>query len=73
MATRSEQTSARLGKRIEALRIEKGIKQEALASNAGISHAYYWAITSKGRNITIKTASNIADALGVDIVELFKR
>jgi len=72
MATRQEQISKKLGQRIEELRIKKGLKQEALASKAGISHAYYWAITHRGRNITIKTASNIADALGVEVVELFR-
>lgn len=59
-----------LGKRIEYLRKEKGLTQEELAEKAGLHRAYFWDI-EKGRNISIKTAYNIARALGVKLSQLF--
>ncbi|KKR16429.1 MAG: hypothetical protein A3D82_01695 [Candidatus Levybacteria bacterium RIFCSPHIGHO2_02_FULL_40_29] len=60
----------KLGKRIEELRKEKKMTQEELAEKAGLHRAYFWDI-EQGRNISIKTAYNIARALGVKLSELF--
>jgi transcriptional regulator with XRE-family HTH domain len=60
----------KLGERIERLRKEKGLTQEELAEKAGLHRAYFWDIEN-GRNISIKTAYNIARALGVKLSELF--
>ena len=60
----------KLGERIEWLRKEKGLTQEELAVKAGLHRAYFWDI-EKGRNISIKTAYNIARALGVKLPDLF--
>ncbi len=60
----------RLGKRIEELGRKKGMTQEELAEKAGLHRAYFWDI-EKGRNISIKTAYNIARALGIKLSELF--
>jgi transcriptional regulator with XRE-family HTH domain len=60
-----------LGKRIEYLRKEKELTQEELAEKAGLHRAYFWDIEN-GRNISIKTAYNIARALGVNLSELLK-
>ena len=60
----------KLGKRIEYLRREKRLTQEQLAEKAGLHRAYFWDIEN-GRNISIKTAYNIARALGVKLPELF--
>ncbi|PIS00052.1 XRE family transcriptional regulator [Candidatus Collierbacteria bacterium CG10_big_fil_rev_8_21_14_0_10_43_36] len=59
-----------LGERIEWIRKEKGVTQEELAEKAGLHRAYFWEI-EKGRNISIKTAYNIARALGVKLSQLF--
>lgn len=59
----------KLGERIEYLRKEKGITQEELAEKASLHRAYFWDI-EKGRNISIKTAYNIARALGVSLSKL---
>lgn len=59
-----------LAQRIEKLRREKGLTQEKLAEKAGLHRAYFWDI-EQGRNISIKTAYNIARALGVKLSELF--
>lgn len=60
----------RLGKRIEELRRKKGLTQEELAVKAGLHRSYFWDIEN-GRNISIKTAYNIARALGVTLSKLF--
>lgn len=44
--------------------------QEELAEKAGFHRAYFWDI-EHGRNISIKTAYKIAQALGVKLSELF--
>lgn len=60
----------RLGERIEELRKKKEMTQEELAEKAGLHRAYFWDI-EHGRNISIKTAHNIARALGVSLAKLF--
>lgn len=60
----------KLGERIEYLRKEKGLTQEELAEKAGLHRAYFWDI-EKGRNISIKTAYNIARGLGVKLASIF--
>lgn len=59
-----------LGKRIEYLRKERGLTQEELAEKAGLHRAYFWDIEN-GRNISIKTAYNIARALEIKLSKLF--
>lgn len=60
---------AKLGYRIETLRKRKGLTQEQLAEKAGLHRAYFWDI-EQGRNISIKTAYQIATALGIKLSEL---
>lgn len=62
----------KLGTRIEELRCNTKLNQQQFAYKVGISPANYWEIVNGRRNITIKTAAKIAEALEVDIVELFK-
>jgi transcriptional regulator with XRE-family HTH domain len=72
MATQYEATIRKFGERIETLRKSRGLTQEELSAKADISHAYYWSIVRNGRNVTIKTAFNLAAALGVSLEDLFK-
>lgn len=60
----------KLGERIEYLRKEKGLTQEELAEKAGLHRAYFWDV-EQGKNISIKTAYNIARALGIKLSKLF--
>lgn len=60
----------KLGVRIEFLRKKKKMTQEELAEKSGLHRAYFWDIEN-GRNISIKTAYKIAQALGVSLSELF--
>lgn len=60
----------KLGERIEFLRKKKKMTQEELAEKSGLHRAYFWDIEN-GRNISVKTAYKIAQALGVTLSELF--
>lgn len=60
----------KLSNRIERLRKDKGMTQEKLAEKAGLHRSYFWDIES-GRNISVKTAYKIAQALGVSLSKLF--
>ena len=71
MATNYEQTLLKLGEHIEKLRKERDMTQEGLADKVGISHAYYWSIIRNKRNLSIKTAISIANALGIPLKDLF--
>ena len=59
---------------IKRLREEAGIIQQQLADKAGITMNYVAKIESKKmqRGFTIVSLGRIADALGLDIRELFK-
>ena len=60
----------KVGQRIEYLRKRRGLTQEQLAEKAGLHRAYFWDV-EHGRNISIKTAYNIARALEIKLQELF--
>ena len=59
---------------IKMLREEAGLTQQQLADKAGITMNYVAKIESKKmqRGFTIVSLGRIADALGLDIRELFK-
>ena len=59
---------------IKRLREEAGLTQQQLADKAGIKMNYVAKIESKKmqRGFTIVSLGRIADALGLDIRELFK-
>lgn len=60
----------KFAQKVEKLRKDRGLTQEKLAEKAGLHRAYFWDI-EQGRNISIKTAYNIAHALGVKLKDLF--
>jgi transcriptional regulator with XRE-family HTH domain len=62
----------KFGKKVKCLRIEKGWSQEKLALNAELDRTYIPSIEKGERNVSITVIQKIADALKVDIVELFK-
>lgn len=64
------QHRAPLGEAIRALRTERGLSQEDLGENAGLS-ANYVGDTERGeRNISIRALWQFADGLGVSASEL---
>lgn len=66
----SEQPQPALGKAIRQLRRERGVSQEALAYEAGVTSGTLSLIERGRSNPTWGTVKGIAAALGVDIAEL---
>ena len=58
------------GKRVREVRKAKGISQERLAEIAGIDRSYMGNIERGEKNITLKKAYEICDALDVEIKDL---
>lgn len=57
---------------IKRIRESKGISTHKLAEMAGISRVTLWKLeTKKDCVVTTKTLNSIANALGVDVAELF--
>ena len=58
------------GRRVREVRKAKGISQERLAEIAGIDRSYMGNIERGEKNITLKKAYEICDALEVSICKL---
>ena len=58
------------GKRVREMRKSKGISQERLAEMAGIDRSYMGNIERGEKNVTLKKAYEICDALEVTIYQL---
>lgn len=61
-----------LGKRIKALRMEKGISQEKFALSIGMDRTYFASVEAGKRNISIVNIEKIANGLDVSLSELFQ-
>ena len=61
------------GKAIRELRKEKGLSQEAFADLAGIDRSYMGHIERGEKNVTLTKIYQLSDALGITVLELFKR
>ena len=63
----------KFGKRVQYLRLQKGISsQMALANKAGMDRTYVGGIERGERNVALDNIAKLAKAIGVDLVELFK-
>lgn len=62
----------KFGKNLKRLRLEKGISQESLAFSAELDRTYIPSIEKGDRNVSIAVAEKLANALGVQISELFE-
>ena len=60
-----------LGNRINELRLEKSLSQEKLALKANIDRAYMHMIEKGKTNVSIELIEKIANALEIEIRELF--
>ena len=60
-----------LGQQIRRLREEKNLSQEEFAGLAGIDRAYYGGIERGERNVAAINIIKIANALSVEVGELF--
>lgn len=63
----------RFGLAVKDRRKAADISQEELAMRIGADQAYVSRIEAGQMNVTLETAEQIATALGVDVVTLFKK
>jgi len=62
----------KFGKRLREIRKNKGISQEKLSKRAGFDRTYVGKIERGERSPSLETIEKLADALEVEILELFK-
>lgn len=66
-----QKISLKLGKRIKELRLKAGLKQEAVAFSVGTTQPHLVNIEKGETNVSSDMLQRIADALNVDISQLF--
>lgn len=59
------------GKRVRALRREKGLSQEGLALNCNLDRTYIGGVERGERNVSLISIRKIAIGLGVSLRDLF--
>lgn len=64
--------SIKFGERVRKLRNSKNLSQEELADLANVHRTYIGMIERAEKNITLLTIEKIANALNVEIIELFE-
>lgn len=62
----------RLATNLRTLRRAKGLSQEGLADLSGLHYTYIGGIERGERNLSIDNVGRLADALGLDAVDLLK-
>lgn len=67
----SKELIKKIGQNIKRIRLEKGIKQIDLATQINIEDSALRRIESGRTNPTVNTLYIIAEALGIDVVDLF--
>lgn len=56
---------ARFGRKLRAVRVEKGISQEELAHRSGLHRTYVSSVERGERNVSLVNIAKLANALGV--------
>ena len=69
----SAQTLKQLGLRIAELRLKNGLTREDFAAAMAVSPRYLGRVESGGQNLSVKSLVNFADALGVELTDLFAK
>lgn len=62
----------KVGKRIQEIRIEKNLSQQDLAAKCNFEKSNMSRLEAGRANATLSTIEIVANALEVDVVELFK-
>jgi transcriptional regulator with XRE-family HTH domain len=60
----------KLGAAIRAVRLERGLSQEALADAAGIDRSHMGKIERGERNVSVLNVARVSDALNVSVASL---
>lgn len=60
-----------VGKRVRALRKERGLTQEGLGGRADLHYTYIGAVERGEKNCSIETLDKISKALSINIYDLF--
>jgi transcriptional regulator with XRE-family HTH domain len=60
------------GKRLRSLRRARNLTQEQLGELAGLNYKYLGAIERGEENPSLKVIEKIADALGLELIDLFR-
>lgn len=60
------------GNRIRELRVASGMSQEAFADHCGFARTYMSRVETGGANPSLDAIKVFADALGIELSELFK-
>jgi transcriptional regulator with XRE-family HTH domain len=71
MILETESIEQRFGQRIRQIRTGRGISQEELAYKAGMHRTYLGGIERGERNPALKNIAALANALGIQLSELF--
>ena len=72
MAKKKRDILKRFGSRVRALRSELGYSQEGFAAHCDLDRTYIGGVERGERNIALRNIEKIADALEIDIAELFE-
>lgn len=67
-----DEVKAAFGRRVKALRRERGLSQMKLAARAGLDSTYITSIEAGRRNVALVNIHKLAAALGVPPEELLK-
>ncbi|MFT3991955.1 MAG: helix-turn-helix transcriptional regulator [Luteolibacter sp.] len=66
-----DDTAQRLLRRLKALRVERGLTQEAFSEQSGISYKYYQAVEAgRKRDLRLSTLERLAKAHGLEVWQL---
>ncbi len=66
-----ESARGRLARNLRAIRATQGISQEELAHLAKLHRTYVGSIERRERSVSLDNIERLADALDVDILDLF--
>ena len=61
-----------LGKAVRALRVQRGLSQEALAHDAGIDRSYLGGIERGEHNVAVANLLKLAGQLGTTLADLMR-
>lgn len=69
---KNENTIKKLGHKIRIVRADKGFSQEILAEKADLNRSFIGLLERGKTNITIKSLEQVANALDIEIKNLFE-